>query len=96
MNNILQHRGKTLEVYIDEQKLQNRIKELGTELQEEYRDKNPIVLGVLNGALMFMCDLIRNMKIDLAIDLSKLSSYEGNFIFRFKLQAKTQLMKLNV
>lgn len=49
--------------------------ELGKTLTEEYRGKNPLVIGILKGAVMFMTDLSRAMDCDLELDFMDVSSY---------------------
>ncbi len=61
--------------FIEEKKLQERIKELGEEISRDYRGKTPIFIGVLNGAFLFLSDLVKNVTIDCEIDFFKLSSY---------------------
>ncbi len=61
--------------FIEEKKLQERIKELGDEISRDYRGKIPIFIGVLNGAFLFLSDLVKNVTIDCEIDFFKLSSY---------------------
>jgi len=51
---------------------------LAAELRAEYRDKNPILVGVLNGCFIFMADLIRAMNIPCEVDFIKLSSYRDS------------------
>jgi len=51
---------------------------LAAELRAEYRDKNPILIGVLNGCFIFMADLIRAMNIPCEVDFIKLSSYRDS------------------
>ena len=46
-------------VLISEEELQAKIRELGTVLAEEYKDKNPIFLGILKGVVVFFADMIR-------------------------------------
>jgi hypoxanthine phosphoribosyltransferase len=65
------------EIYISYAKVQKRIKELADRINREYKGKSPIFIGVLNGAFMFLSDLIKELKIDCEIDFLKLSSY-GN------------------
>lgn len=65
------------EIYISYAKVQKRIKELAVRINREYKGKSPIFIGVLNGAFMFLSDLIKELKIDCEIDFLKLSSY-GN------------------
>jgi hypoxanthine phosphoribosyltransferase len=61
--------------YISEETIQNRIKELAEEISKVFKNKIPIFIGVLNGAFIFMSDLIKKISIDCEIDFFKLSSY---------------------
>lgn len=63
------------EILVDEAALKKRISELGEELAKKYRDKNPILIGILKGSSIFISDLIREMDIYLEIDFLKASSY---------------------
>ncbi|MBN1560338.1 hypoxanthine phosphoribosyltransferase [candidate division KSB1 bacterium] len=62
-------------VLITRQKLQKRIRELGREITHDYRGKEPIVIGILNGCFVFISDLVREIELDLEIDFLKISSY---------------------
>ncbi|MBC8183552.1 hypoxanthine phosphoribosyltransferase [candidate division KSB1 bacterium] len=62
---------------ISEEKINKRVKELAKQLSDDYRDKCPILMGVLNGAFIFLADLIREMDIDCEVDFVKISSYGG-------------------
>jgi len=62
-------------LYLSEKKIQARIKQLAKRISKDYRGKVPIFIGVLNGAFVFMSDLIRHMTVDCEIDFLKLSSY---------------------
>ncbi len=64
-------------ILISEEQIKRRIKELGKQISEEYENKCPIVIGVLNGAFVFMADLIRELKIDCEVDFVKISSYSS-------------------
>ncbi|HMN49212.1 MAG TPA: hypoxanthine phosphoribosyltransferase [Ignavibacteriaceae bacterium] len=61
--------------FLSEETLQKRIKELADQISEDYKNKLPIFIGVLNGAFVFMADLIKNVSINCEIDFFKLSSY---------------------
>lgn len=65
------------EVLLTEEQIQNRIKELGAVLSEEYAGKNPIVVGVLKGVVVFYADMIRQLKVPCQMDFMWISSYEG-------------------
>ncbi|NNG20866.1 hypoxanthine phosphoribosyltransferase [Naumannella sp. ID2617S] len=53
----------------------NRLAELATEIDETYRDKDLLLVGVLNGAVMVMADLSRAMSIHCSMDWMAISSY---------------------
>jgi hypoxanthine-guanine phosphoribosyltransferase len=46
---------------ISPEKIQKRVLEMGKEISENYTDKDPIFIGVLNGSFMFMADLLRSI-----------------------------------
>ncbi len=60
---------------IDEKRLQARVRELGAELDAHYGDDEPLLVGVLNGAVTFMTDLMRAMSVHVVIDFMAVSSY---------------------
>ena len=60
---------------LSENRIQKRIRELGEEISRDYKGKIPVFIGVLNGAFLFLSDLVKNVNIDCEIDFFKLSSY---------------------
>lgn len=64
-------------ILITREEIQKRCEELGKELTDEYADKNPLVVGVLKGAVPFMADIVREMDCYLELDFMDVSSY-GN------------------
>ena len=62
-------------VLLSEEQIQNRVKELGAQIAEEYRDKNPVMICILKGSTMFFADLLRAMPIKLTMDFMAVSSY---------------------
>lgn len=62
-------------ILIPQDEIQARVAELGAQLSDDYKDKNPIFIGVLNGAFIFMADLLRHISIPCEVDFYKLSSY---------------------
>ncbi|WP_139492576.1 hypoxanthine phosphoribosyltransferase [Brevibacillus dissolubilis] len=65
------------DVLLSEEQIAEKVKELGQTLADEYRDKNPLVICVLKGAVLFMADLVRQMQIHCEMDFMAVSSY-GN------------------
>lgn len=70
-------RNDIAKVLLNEQQLQKRVKEMGEEIARDYADKNPTMVCILKGAVMFYTDLLRNMQIPLTMDFMAVSSY-GN------------------
>jgi hypoxanthine phosphoribosyltransferase len=62
-------------VLISEDELQGRVRDIAKELDAEYAGDVPLLVGVLNGAALFMSDLMRAMTIPLEIDFMAVSSY---------------------
>lgn len=63
------------EVRISREQISERIKELGQEITEEYTGKELHLICVLNGAFMFMADLVRAIDLPLTMDFLAVSSY---------------------
>ena len=63
------------EILIDEDKLQERIRELGREISAEYEGRELLLVGVLKGAVFFMADLMRSLTVSCEIDFMAISSY---------------------
>jgi hypoxanthine phosphoribosyltransferase len=64
--------GRTL---IDEDTLQARVRELGSEISRDYAGRDLLLVGVLKGAVFFMADLMRELTIPCEIDFMAISSY---------------------
>lgn len=68
-------RGERFVPYLTRAEIHARIAELGAEISHEYAGRTPILIGVLNGAFIFIADLMRALTIDCEVDFFKLSSY---------------------
>lgn len=64
-------------VLISQQEIQDKIVELGKILTEEYKDKDPVIVGVLKGVVVFYADMIRQIKVPCQMDFMWISSYAG-------------------
>lgn len=62
-------------VLISQEELASRIKAIGEEITADYADKEILMIGVLRGAVIFMADLARAIKVPVAIDFMAVSSY---------------------
>lgn len=63
------------EVLLTADKIEGRVKMLANEISEDYRDKKPLLIAVLKGAIIFLSDLIRHLSIPVEIDFIAVSSY---------------------
>jgi hypoxanthine phosphoribosyltransferase len=55
--------------------IDGRVKELAGEISRDYAGREPLVVGILNGAFVFMADLIRALDIRCRIDFVRIASY---------------------
>jgi hypoxanthine phosphoribosyltransferase len=62
-------------VIVGADELQARIAELGKEVTADYEGKDPLLLGVLKGAYVFMSDLTRAIELPVEVDFMAVSSY---------------------
>ena len=60
---------------ISRKDIARRVRELGAIITEDYADSNLLVIGALNGAFIFMADLVREIKLDLKVDFVRVASY---------------------
>ncbi|WP_040489706.1 hypoxanthine phosphoribosyltransferase [Indibacter alkaliphilus] len=74
---MIEIKDKTFIPFLDRKSLDQRINELGTQISKDFENKNPVIIGVLNGAFMFLSDLVKNIDIPTEITFLKISSYKG-------------------
>jgi len=55
--------------------IESAVKRLASEITGDYRDKNPLIIGILKGSFVFLADLIRQLDFPLEIEFIRLSSY---------------------
>jgi hypoxanthine phosphoribosyltransferase len=65
------------ELIIPAAKIRARVRALGGEISRDYRGRDLLLLGILRGSLLFMADLMRAIKIPLAIDFMAITGYGG-------------------
>ncbi len=63
------------EVLIPSSEIQDKVRELGERITEDYRGEKPLLIGVLRGAVVVMGDLMRNIDLQCEIDFMDISSY---------------------
>ena len=65
------------EILLTEEQIKTRIAELGKELTADYAGKDPIIVGVLKGVVVFYADMIREIRTHCEMDFMWISSYAG-------------------
>jgi hypoxanthine phosphoribosyltransferase len=65
------------EVLIDEETLAGRVTELADEVSSDYAERDLLLIGVLKGAVFFMADLMRQIRVPCEVDFMAISSYGG-------------------
>ncbi len=63
------------EILLSGEEVQARVAELGAQLAADYDGREPVLVSVLKGSIIFLADLVRAMPIPLSIDLMEVSSY---------------------
>ena len=62
--------------YISAEQLRERIDQLADQINADYAGKEPVFVGVLNGCMMFMTDLLRSITLDCMLDTMRIASYD--------------------
>ena len=73
-------RDDIAKVLASEDDIRARIEELGARITEDYKDKEPVFVGVLKGCFLFMADLVRACDVRCTVDFMVVSSYGAGTI----------------
>ena len=70
-------RGRRLSPLIDELSIERRVRELAEEIRRDFSNARgePVIVGILKGAFIFLADLVREMSIPVVVDFLWVSSY---------------------
>ena len=68
---------KAFDTYLSEEQIQEKVKQIADRLDQDYKDKRPLFVPILNGSFMFAADLFKHLTIDAEISFIKLASYKG-------------------
>lgn len=66
---------QVLKVLIKRQDIERETENLARIIRHDYRNKNPLLIGILKGSFIFMADLVRKIDIPFEVDFIRLSSY---------------------
>ena len=88
------------EILISAEQIDAKVREMAAQIARDYRDKPPVLVGVLNGAFVFLADLIRHLDIPCTIDFVAWSSYgkdtSSSGVFRIMKDLETNVESKHV
>ncbi len=65
-------------ILLTEEEIAAKIEELGEVLTRDYEGKDPVIIGVLNGVVVFYADMVRKIKVPCQMDFMSIASYVGS------------------
>lgn len=68
---------KNIKILLTEKQIQQKVKELAKKISNDYKNKTPLLIGILKGSFIFLSDLVRYLTIGCEVDFIAISSYEG-------------------
>lgn len=64
-------------ILFTQDEIEKRIEQLGQQITEDYRDKNPVIIGILKGTMYFVADLTRKIDTHINVDYISIGVYPG-------------------
>lgn len=80
-------------VLLSEEQIQNRVRELSAQITEDYRDKDPVLVCILKGAVIFYADLVRHIDTHISMDFMAVSSYNNGTTSSGEVEIRKDLSK---
>ncbi|MCY7291454.1 MAG: hypoxanthine phosphoribosyltransferase, partial [Ferruginibacter sp.] len=74
---VIQVNDKKFIPYLTALQIDEQVKRLGSEINNDYEGKRPLFIAILNGSFMFAADLFKELTIEVEICFIKLASYKG-------------------
>lgn len=62
---------------LDQTSIARKVAELGKQITADYEDKSPVMIGVLKGCIVFLADLMRQIKVPLELEFVSAASYRS-------------------
>ena len=90
----------SIQEYISEEKISMRVRELGSQISQDYAGEDLLVICILKGAFIFCADLVRQIKVPTEVEFMKISTYgnaqESSGEFKIELDLSTEIEGKNV
>ena len=78
-------------ILLTEEQIKVRVREVAAAVNRDYQGKNPLVVGILKGSIIFFSDIIRNLDMPIDLDFLVVSSYGSGAVSSGKLKIKKDL-----
>jgi hypoxanthine phosphoribosyltransferase len=66
-----------LNILVTETEIQQKVREIGRQINADYEGRKPVLIAVLKGAFVFLADLLREIEIPVEVDFLSIHSYDG-------------------
>ncbi|MFO7966935.1 MAG: hypoxanthine phosphoribosyltransferase [Archaeoglobaceae archaeon] len=66
-----------LELLISRNDIRNRVREIAQQIDRDYEGKNPVLICILKGSVIFLSDLVRDLNVMVEIEFMEVKSYVG-------------------
>jgi hypoxanthine phosphoribosyltransferase len=76
---------------ISEEEIRLKVKKIAQDLTKDYQDREPVLIGVLNGVFIFFADLVREISFPLKMDFVRLASYGSKDVSSGKISLKKDI-----
>lgn len=78
-------------ILFSEEEIKESVKKVGKQISEDYKDKNPVLVGILKGSVVFMADLMRAVDIECKIAFLTAKSYGDSAVSSGKVELEKTL-----
>lgn len=78
-------------VLITREQIARRVREIGKEITRDYAGKEVVLVGILKGAMPFLCDLMREIDLPVTLDTMCVSSYGNSTVSSGRIKIKKDL-----
>ena len=80
-------------VLVTKEQIAAKVKELGAQITKDYEGKDVVLVGILKGAMPFLCDLMRSIDLPVTLDTMCVSSYGNSTVSSGHVKIKKDLDK---
>ena len=72
--------GERLELHVSRRRIASAVKRLARQVEADYPEELPVMVGILTGSFVFMADLVRELRGEVEMEFIRISSYGGGVV----------------